>query len=79
MVTSNVAVSESTASTVRSSPAATATSGTAGTTRVPAPVNELNLGYLPGSHERTALKSQLKSIRSSSTAVRFARAARSTS
>jgi 1-pyrroline-5-carboxylate dehydrogenase len=62
MVTSNVAVSESTASTVRSSPAATATSGTAGTTRVPAPVNELNLGYLPGSHERTALKSQLKSI-----------------
>jgi len=62
MVTSNVAVSESTASTVRSSPAATATSGTAGTTRVPAPVNEPNLGYLPGSHERMALKSQLKSI-----------------
>ena len=36
--------------------------GIAGVTRVPPPVNEPNLGYLPGSPERTALKDRLKSI-----------------
>jgi len=37
-------------------------SGIAGTTHVPPPVNEPNLGYLPGSPERAALKDRLKSI-----------------
>ena len=31
-------------------------------TRVPSPVNEPNLGYLPGSPERAALKAALKSM-----------------
>ena len=35
---------------------------TAGMTRVPPPVNEPNLGYLPGSPERVALKARLKAI-----------------
>ena len=34
----------------------------AGITRVPPPVNEPNLGYLPGSVERAALKERLKAM-----------------
>src|SRR5215208_3518227 len=34
----------------------------AGITRVPPPVNEPNLAYLPGSPERAALKDRLKSM-----------------
>ena len=34
----------------------------AGTSRVPTPVNEPNLGYLPGSPERAALKARLSSM-----------------
>src|SRR5258705_4792356 len=37
-------------------------SGIAGITRVPPPVNEPNLGYLPGSPERAELKTRLKSM-----------------
>jgi 1-pyrroline-5-carboxylate dehydrogenase len=37
-------------------------SGIAGITRVPPPVNEPNLGYLPGSLERAELKGRLKSM-----------------
>src|SRR6266566_641546 len=37
-------------------------SGIAGITRVPPPVNEPNLGYLPGSPERAELKNRLKSM-----------------
>ena len=36
--------------------------GIAGITRVPPPVNEPNLGYLPGSPERAELKTRLKSM-----------------
>src|SRR5262245_66282333 len=36
--------------------------GIAGISRVPPPVNEPNLGYLPGSSERAALKSRLASM-----------------
>ena len=36
--------------------------GIAGTSRVPPPLNEPNLGYLPGSPERAALKDHLKSM-----------------
>ena len=36
--------------------------GIAGMTRVPPPVNEPNLAYLPGSPERVALKDRLKSM-----------------
>jgi 1-pyrroline-5-carboxylate dehydrogenase len=36
--------------------------GIAGSTRVPPPVNEPNLGYLPGSSERAELKNRLKSM-----------------
>jgi 1-pyrroline-5-carboxylate dehydrogenase len=36
--------------------------GIAGISRVPPPVNEPNLGYLPGSSERAALKDRLKSM-----------------
>jgi 1-pyrroline-5-carboxylate dehydrogenase len=39
-----------------------ASSGLAAITRVPPPVNEPNLGYLPGSPERSALKDRLKSM-----------------
>ena len=35
---------------------------TSGITRVPPPVNEPNLGYLPGSAERAALKARLKTM-----------------
>src|SRR6478672_3141032 len=34
----------------------------AGTTTVPPPLNEPNLGYLPGSPERAALKARLKAM-----------------
>src|SRR2546422_11181850 len=43
-----------------SSEIASGPSGVAGITRVPTPVNEPNLGYLPGSPERAALKERLK-------------------
>src|SRR5678815_3967236 len=36
--------------------------GIAGISSVPPPVNELNLGYLPGSPERAVLKDRLKSM-----------------
>src|SRR6476660_3799277 len=36
--------------------------GVAGITRVPPPLNEPNLGYLPGSPERAALKARLKAM-----------------
>jgi 1-pyrroline-5-carboxylate dehydrogenase len=39
-----------------------ASPGIAGNSRVPPPVNESNLGYLPGSPERAALKDRLKSM-----------------
>ena len=39
-----------------------ASPGIAGIVRVPPPVNEPNLGYLPGSPERAALKDRLKSM-----------------
>jgi 1-pyrroline-5-carboxylate dehydrogenase len=39
-----------------------ASPGIAGTPRVPPPVNEPNLGYLPGSPERAALKDRLTSM-----------------
>src|SRR5882762_9397390 len=42
--------------------ASSGSSGIAGITRVPPPVNEPNLGYLPGSPERLALKDRLKSM-----------------
>ena len=40
----------------------TTSSGIAGIARVPPPVNEPNLGYLPGSPERLELKARLKSM-----------------
>jgi 1-pyrroline-5-carboxylate dehydrogenase len=61
MPTSNAAVSEM-PSQPSSATAATASTGIAGTARVPAPVNEPNLGYLPGSPERAALKERLKAM-----------------
>jgi len=42
--------------------AAKPSSGIAGVVHVPPPSNEPNLGYLPGSPERAALKDRLKSI-----------------
>src|SRR5882672_4660599 len=45
-----------------STPGAAGSSGIAGVTRVPVPVNEPNLGYLPGSPERAALKDRLQSM-----------------
>jgi 1-pyrroline-5-carboxylate dehydrogenase len=45
-----------------SSDVAAGSSGIAGITRVPTPVNEPNLGYLPGSPERAALKERLKAM-----------------
>ena len=48
--------------TTPSSHVATGSSGIAGTSRVPSPVNEPNLGYLPGSPERAALKERLKAM-----------------
>src|SRR5882762_9731863 len=57
----NSAVSESSAS--ASAPAAAETSGgIAAIMRVPPPVNEPNLAYLPGSPERAELKARLKSM-----------------
>ena len=48
--------------TTASSNVAAGSAGIAGTTRVPTPVNEPNLGYLPGSPERAALKERLKAM-----------------
>src|SRR5512138_2758890 len=48
--------------TVASRAVGEASPGVAGITRVPPPVNEPNLGYLPGSPERATLKDQLKSM-----------------
>jgi 1-pyrroline-5-carboxylate dehydrogenase len=45
-----------------SSEIASISSGVAGITRVPTPVNEPNLAYLPGSAERAALKERLKTM-----------------
>jgi len=57
----NSAVSETPES--ASSPVATgASSGLAALTRVPPPVNEPNLGYLPGSRERAELKDRLTAM-----------------
>ena len=62
MVTqANSAVSESPAS--ASAPAtAGASAGVAAIVRVPSPLNEPNLAYLPGSPERAELKARLKSM-----------------
>ena len=54
-------ISEAPRSTASSNVAAGST-GIAGITRVPTPVNEPNLGYLPGSPERAALKERLKAM-----------------
>src|SRR5919204_892519 len=54
-------VSEQAQTTVSSHPSA-AYPGIAGITRVPPPVNEPNLGYLPGSPERAELKARLKAM-----------------
>src|SRR4051812_43932446 len=43
---------------------ASGSAGTAGTTRVPVPVNEPNLQYLPGSPERAELKARLTAMAS---------------
>jgi len=48
--------------TTASSNVAAGSAGIAGTTRVPTPVNEPNLGYFPGSPERAALKERLKAM-----------------
>src|SRR5438105_3218206 len=48
--------------TTASSHVAAGSSGIAGSTRVPPPVNEPNLAYLPGSPERAALKDRLKTM-----------------
>ena len=48
--------------TTASSNVAAGSAGIAGTTRVPTPVNEPNLAYLPGSAERAALKERLKAM-----------------
>ena len=54
-------ISEAPRSTASSNVAAGST-GIAGITRVPTPVNEPNLSYLPGSPERAALKERLKAM-----------------
>src|SRR5438552_17076561 len=48
--------------TTASSHVAAGSSGIPGSTRVPPPVNEPNLAYLPGSPERAALKDRLKTM-----------------
>src|SRR5258705_671692 len=45
-----------------SSNVAAGSTGIAGITRVPTPVNEPNLSYLPGSPEHAALKERLKAM-----------------
>src|SRR6185436_11093849 len=62
MASPQTAVSEAPPRTSPSADVATGSSGIAGTSRVPAPVNEPNLGYLPGSPERAALKDRLKTM-----------------
>jgi 1-pyrroline-5-carboxylate dehydrogenase len=61
MASPQTAVSEA-PPTSSSSDIAPSSSGVAGITRVPNPVNEPNLGYLPGSPERAALKERLAAM-----------------
>src|SRR5262245_33729329 len=58
---SGTAVSESTSPATRAE-SSVGGSGVAGVLRVPPPVNEPNLAYLPGSPERAALKARLQSM-----------------
>ncbi len=62
MASPETVVSEAPPRTSPSTDVAAGSSGIAGTTRVPTPVNEPNLGYLPGSPERAALKERLKAM-----------------
>src|SRR5882672_12657071 len=62
MASPETVVSEAPPRTSPSTDVAAGSSGIAGTTRVPTPVNEPNLGYLPGSPERAALKERLKTM-----------------
>ena len=61
MASPNATISESPSQTSREH-GLRGTSAIAGITRVPTPVNEPNLGYLPGSPERAALKDRLKAM-----------------
>jgi len=61
MASPNATISESPSQTSREH-GLRGTSAIAGITRVPTPVNEPNLGYLPGSPERAALKERLNAM-----------------